>query len=72
VDADAASKTISVGCAVKHGSVVINGCDLKYIPNPNFVGTDTICYTVCDDKGACVDGKLIVTITNAAPVAQTD
>src|SRR5262249_26289597 len=49
---DATGWTIaSVSAAAFNGVVVINGANLFYTPQPNFVGTDHFTYTVSDGLG---------------------
>ena len=49
-----------------NGTVTINpDGTITYTPNDNFVGTDTITYTICDDGNpvACNEATIIVTVT---------
>ncbi|PIE47930.1 MAG: hypothetical protein CSA40_01990, partial [Flavobacteriales bacterium] len=48
--------------------------EITYTPDPDFNGTDTFVYEVCDDDGACDQATVTVTITdvNDPPVAVDD
>jgi len=64
--------TFSIGTA-SNGSATLNGRVVSYTPNANFVGTDTLSYTVTDSDN--LQGSAIITITvtaipNTAPTAQ--
>ncbi|MEM1039943.1 MAG: tandem-95 repeat protein [Pseudomonadota bacterium] len=53
------------------GTVTINGDGtLRYVPNSNFVGTDTVSYSVDDQAGGLTSASFQVTVTgvNDAPV----
>ncbi|MEO0546090.1 MAG: tandem-95 repeat protein [Pseudomonadota bacterium] len=53
------------------GTVTINGDGtLRYVPNSNFVGTDTVNYSVDDQAGGLTSASFQVTVTgiNDAPV----
>ncbi|MDW8239500.1 MAG: tandem-95 repeat protein [Acidobacteriota bacterium] len=58
-----ASVTIVSGPA--HGTVSVNPVtgQITYTPNPNFYGTDTFVYRVCDNEGACDTATVQVTVT---------
>jgi uncharacterized repeat protein (TIGR01451 family) len=46
-----------------NGEVLVNtDGTVVYIPDNNFVGTDTFTYTICDVLGACDEATVIVTI----------
>ncbi|NNC94710.1 MAG: tandem-95 repeat protein [Chitinophagales bacterium] len=50
---------------------------LTYLPEPDFIGNDTLWYVVCDDQipSGCDTAELIVTVTpfvNDPPIAVTD
>jgi gliding motility-associated-like protein len=58
-----------------HGTVTINGDGtLTYTPDPNYCGTDTITYTICDSTGLCDSAIIIVTVicVNDPPIANDD
>ena len=59
-----------------NGSIAIDPVtgDVTYTPDPNFNGTDTFTYQVCDDDGNCDTATVIVNVTdgNDPPVANDD
>ncbi|MDW8419307.1 MAG: Ig-like domain-containing protein [Chitinophagales bacterium] len=58
-----------------NGTVTVNpNGTITYTPNPNYNGTDTFVYVVCDDDGLCDTATVIVTVTpvNDKPVANND
>jgi len=68
--------TVTVTVPPANGSITnvnpING-EITYLPNPDYVGTDTFEYEVCDDDGLCDDAVVTVTIESLAPpVAEDD
>nr|MBP8249429.1 tandem-95 repeat protein [Chitinophagales bacterium] len=54
-------------------TVQLNG-DFTYIPNPGFVGNDTVVVQVCDNSLACINDTLFFTVTpiNNLPSVQND
>jgi VCBS repeat-containing protein len=54
-------------------TVQLNG-DFTYIPNPGFVGNDTVVVQVCDNSLACVNDTLFFTVTpiNNLPTVLND
>ena len=63
------------GATAPNGTVTINpDGTIRYTPNANFNGTDTITYTVSDGKGGTATATVTVTITpvNDPPVARPD
>ncbi len=50
-----------------HGSVAIrpSGTNVTYVPATNWYGTDTFCYTVCDQAGGTAAAKVTVVVTSA-------
>ena len=78
-DTDIEGDTLTVALVTQpaNGTVVINGDGtVTYTPNPDFNGTDTFTYRVCDDGTpvACDEGTVTVTVTpqNDAPTARDD
>jgi large repetitive protein len=70
-DPDGDPLTVTTASAV-NGSVVINpDGTLRYTPNANFNGTDTITYTISDGQGGTSTARVTVTINaiNDAPTA---
>lgn len=64
---------VSVGVAA-NGTVVIDGNQLRYTPNADFSGTDTVTYTVEDGRGGSATSTVDITINevNDDPVAVFD
>ena len=56
------------------GSVVNNGTDVTYSPNPGWNGTDTFTYTIADGNGGFASAQVTVTVTAQPdpPVAVDD
>ncbi|MCC6621171.1 MAG: tandem-95 repeat protein [Deltaproteobacteria bacterium] len=58
-----------------HGTTVIDGGGVRYVPDPGFTGTDSFVYTVCDSKGACDGATVTVNVVsddNRPPIATDD
>ncbi|MBK7213576.1 MAG: PKD domain-containing protein, partial [Bacteroidales bacterium] len=57
---------------VNNGGTPLNPTDdqVLYTPNPNYFGTDSFTYTICDSNGDCVTATVNITIiaTNDPPV----
>jgi large repetitive protein len=73
-DVDGDPLTITAATA-PNGTVTINpDGTLRYVPNPNFNGTDTISYTISDGQGGTATATVTVTVTpvNDPPVAVND
>ncbi|MCG8605669.1 tandem-95 repeat protein, partial [bacterium] len=76
-DVDGSIDASSLGIADQpgHGTASVDGGSIIYTPEPNFVGVDSLTYTVADDDGASsVPTKVtaIVTDVNDPPVASDD
>ena len=74
-DEDGDTLTVDLVTQPVNGSVSINADDtITYIPDPNFSGTDTFTYTVCDGTGLCDIATVTVDVlpVNDAPVAVDD
>ena len=75
-DRDADGNPLTVTAATSpNGTIVINpDGTIRYIPNANFNGVDTITYTVSDGQGGFATSTVTVTVTsvNDAPVAVND
>ncbi len=74
-DIDGDPLTIDSVTQPANGTVVIDdGGTVTYTPNPDFNGTDTFTYTVCDPDGLCDTATVTVTVdpVNDAPVANDD
>jgi large repetitive protein len=72
-DSDPDGDPISVvSASAVNGTVTINpDGTLRYVPNTNFNGTDTITYTISDGQGGTATATVAITITavNDAPTA---
>ena len=57
-----------------NGSVVNNGTDVTYTPNPDFFGTDSFTYVAADGDGGIAEATVFVTVSdvNDPPTAQDD
>ncbi len=62
-DVDGDPLTINTVTPPLNGTVVNNGSNMTYAPNPNFNGTDSFSYQVCDAAGACAAATVTITIT---------
>ncbi len=75
-DSDPDGDTLTVtGGTAPNGTVSVNpDGSLRYVPNLNFNGTDTITYTISDPSGATATSTVTVTVlpVNDAPVAVDD
>jgi hypothetical protein len=73
VDGDPLTTSILVG-AMRGSALVSNGDSIEYAPNPNFNGSDTLIYQVCDTAGLCDPNLLIINVVdvNDAPIASDD
>ncbi len=74
VDPDGDPLTVTAASA-PNGTVTINpDGTLRYVPNPNFNGTDTITYVISDGDGGTSTAVVTVTVTpvNDPPVAVND
>ncbi len=76
-DSDIDGDTLVVDAVTQpaNGSVVVDADGtVTYTPNPDFNGTDTFTYTVCDPDGLCDTATVTVTVdpVNDAPVANDD
>jgi outer membrane protein OmpA-like peptidoglycan-associated protein len=81
-DPDGDSLTIRSVTQPTNGNVSISNNQLVYTPNQDFVGTDTLTYTITDGNNHVQTASVIVTIdaadsavvigTNTSPVAQDD
>ena len=68
--------TVTVISGPANGMTTVNPAtgEITYTPNPNFFGTDTFVYRVCDNDGACDTATVTVTVTgvNDPPIAVDD
>ena len=52
--------------ALKRYQEIYNHTTLTYIPDPDFYGTDTFSYQVCDSGGNCATATVTVVVSPAA------
>ncbi|GHD25163.1 retention module-containing protein [Parahalioglobus pacificus] len=53
-----------------NGVAVLNADDtVTYTPNPDFVGTDTLTYTISSPEGIAIDSAVVTIVIDAAPPA---
>lgn len=73
-DGDGHSLTLIEVTGAINGVAVIENGQVRYDPNANFNGTETLTYTVSDGQGGTDTGILTLTVTseNDAPVAADD
>jgi hypothetical protein len=65
-DPDGQPLTVTGGSA-PNGTVTVNpDGTLRYVPNPDFNGTDTITYTIRDPDGNTATSTVTVTVTRWA------
>jgi gliding motility-associated-like protein len=74
-DGDAVSIT-AIPCGPSHGTVSNTGTCITYTPAPNYSGTDSICYVVCDNGSPSLCDtaviRIIVTPVVDCPIANID
>ena len=70
-DADGDSLTVSSSSATNGTIVIQNDGTLLYTPTTDYVGSDTISYTISDGRGGSANSTVTVTI-NTPPVANVD
>ncbi|MBK8443030.1 MAG: DUF11 domain-containing protein [Sphingobacteriales bacterium] len=58
----------------QHGTVVVSGNNIIYVPNGDFSGTDSFTYTVCDGNGGSDQATVTIAVSNCnlPPVAVND
>ncbi|MGP9799654.1 Ig-like domain-containing protein [Rheinheimera sp. NSM] len=62
-DPDGDALVISSASA-QHGTVTITAAQtLRYTPQPGFSGTDTVSFTVSDNRGGSVNGEVLISVT---------
>jgi len=73
LDADGDALVVS-GASAANGEAIVAGGTIKYTPDPNYFGPDTIEYTIADGKSGPIGGLVSVTVTNVNdnPVAVDD
>lgn len=74
-DTDVDGDALTVNQAISSFGTVTILADqqLSYTPNPDFVGIDTVVYSITDGKGGTASSELVVDVfSNTAPVAVND
>ncbi len=76
VDPEGDDLTItSINTAPSNGTATINNGVIDYLPNTDFIGTDSFEYTICDSEGLCDVGLVVIIVSeegNQAPIAVDD
>ena len=70
-DAEGDSITVSTASATNGTAVIQSDGTIKYTPNTNYSGVDTITYTISDGRGGTSSSTVTVTV-NTHPVANID
>ena len=73
-DPDGDALTIEAVTQPSRGTVVNNGSDIDFTPNPNVYGSDTFTYTISDGRGGTDTATVTVLVSssNDPPIAQDD
>ena len=73
-DIDKDTLTISSFTNTEYGQIVLEKGSLKYTPNANYYGEDSLSYTIGDGKGGAATGTIKITVkpVNDNPVAEPD
>lgn len=73
-DIDGDTLVVSNATAANGATVINSDNSLTYTPNKDYIGSDTINYTISDQNGGTASAKVVVTIfeTNDNPVAVAD
>jgi len=69
-DADGDILTVASVTQGPHGSVINNGSDVTYTPDPGYTGTDSFTYTIIDGKGGTDTATVTVAVTVVAALAR--
>ena len=66
-------ESVKVTTLPNNGTTQVIDGEIKYTPNPNFVGTDTFSYKVCDTNALCDLATVTINVTlSLPPVANND
>ncbi len=65
------ANSISINSNPAHGIATINGMQLSYTPQANFIGVDTFTYVAMNSNGSSAPATVTVTINGIAPTANT-
>jgi IgGFc binding protein/CHU_C Type IX secretion signal domain len=63
--ANDAPNTVTLGNIVNpvnNGTTLVNGGNVTYTPNPNFIGYDTLVIQVCLPAGSCLNDTVFITV----------
>lgn len=72
-DVDGDALTVSQAISSFGTVTILADQQLSYTPDPDFVGTDTVIYSITDGKGGTASSELVVDVfSNTAPVAVND
>jgi gliding motility-associated-like protein len=73
-DIDGDSLTLSILLAPANGTATITGNQVTYVPNLNYVGSDSFTYVICDTANMCDTAmvSIIISGNNNYPVAVND
>ncbi len=75
IDGNLAAATAALASPPLHGTVTANGDGtFLYVPYPNYYGSDSFTYTVCDAESVCATATVTITVTpvNDRPTATDD
>jgi large repetitive protein len=73
-DDDGNPLTVTAASAANGTVTILPDGTVRYVPNPNFSGTDTVTYTISDGQGGTATSTVTVTVNpvNDVPVAVND
>lgn len=75
-DIESGVLALQIICGPTNGSASVNGLSVIYVPDSTYLGTDSICYVLCDNGNpvACDTTVIYLTIFNGneAPIAIDD
>lgn len=66
VDPDGEPLTVTIDIPPSHGTATVEGNQIRYTPNTDFVGTDSFIYLVSDGRGGAVTALVTVTVSTTA------
>jgi titin len=70
---DGATLTASLVSGVSHGTLtLLSGGRVQYRPTAGYVGSDSFIYQASDGHGGSAEATVSLTVTDTAPVAQSD
>lgn len=70
VAALAGALSLSLSTPAAHGVVTVNGMSLSYVPATNYVGNDSVSYSVLGSNGSFASATINISVVAAAPVAK--